>query len=127
MCDVDIAERRAQVVELTRQGLSTPQIADKLGITDRSVQRHKIAAGIAVERHPLLSEAETRWAEMLLDDGCPYAEVARTLDRSISTIRRVFPGRTWSPSDNGQCVRMLARFTALEKLSWDEIRAGAHR
>lgn len=42
-----IAERRARVVELTEAGLSSAEIADRLGVTQRTVVRDRAEVGVA--------------------------------------------------------------------------------
>jgi len=92
-----IAERQARVAELTRQGLSAPQIAEIVGITERTVVRDRSAVGCAQPyvSNPLSEEQRCR-AEELLNDGCSIAEVARTIGRSPSAVKRAFPGRGWT-------------------------------
>lgn len=104
-----IAARRARVVTLTRQGASISEIAVTLGITSRSVCRIRSELGANVGRPQApLTETELRTAATLLDEGCPYSEVARTIGRAPRSIRRYFPGRGWSPSESG-CFAVAVR------------------
>lgn len=48
----------------------------------------------------------------MLDDGCSYNEVGRTLGRSYTTIRRHFPGRGWSTE------RMIEHASAFRTMAW---------
>lgn len=96
-------ERRARVVELTRQGYSATQIADIIGITRRSVTRIRSDAGIAQQIDVVpLTEDERRSAAALLDDGCSISEVARTLGRCDTTIHKHFPGRGWAKGEGSR-------------------------
>lgn len=88
--------RRTQVIEMTKQGYSAAEIGRVLGITDRSVVRHRRRAKISTPPPPPLSEDEIRLASEMLDEGCSYAEVARTLGRAAEPLQRRFPGRGWS-------------------------------
>jgi DNA-binding CsgD family transcriptional regulator len=96
--------RRAEVVRLTGAGWSAHQIGQLLGITDRSVLRHRVAAGVAQPPVPPVTVEELARADALLADGCSYAEVARTLGRSTSPFRRSFPGRGWTTE---QAIELL--------------------
>lgn len=88
--------RRQRVVLLTQSGYTATQIAQIEQIARRSVVRIRSAAGCS-QAAPRVSmtAAELRAAEELLDDGCSYVEVGRTLGFSESCIRRHFPGRGW--------------------------------
>lgn len=92
-----VLRRRERVVEMTFKGMSATEIAGVLGITDRSVIRHRKAAGITrgvcPDRMP--PEAFAR-AEELFDDGCSISEVARTIGYNARTVRKHFPGRGWT-------------------------------
>lgn len=103
------AARRAQVVELTRAGHSAAEIAVILGITERRVTSHRSEAGIAQPpRDPLTADQLARAAE-LLDDGCSYNEVARTIGCGYSVIRRRFPGRGWPPGKAASLMQFERR------------------
>jgi DNA-binding CsgD family transcriptional regulator len=108
-----VAERRGQVAMLTRQGFTAPDIAQRLGITVRSVQRHRLAAGVRQPRVPLLSAAEKQQAQELLSDGASCAEVARTLGRSHTAILRIFPEYRF---DKGRAAEAAALGRALARL-----------
>jgi IS30 family transposase len=94
----DVAERRERIVELTRQGYTADQISHTEGVTARTVQRTRQAMGISRDYNRMTPD-ELRAAAALLDDGCSYGEVARTLGRAPCTIRRHFPGRGWPVGD----------------------------
>lgn len=86
---------------MTRNGLSAPQIAEELGVTERTVIRDRIETGCAKVRSTLLTEDELRIAAEMLDDGCPYTEVAQTLGRSATTMAARFPGRGLTHAESG--------------------------
>lgn len=97
-----IAARRERVIMLTSQGVSAPTISAILGISKRSVQRHRARAGIAEDAALPLSDAEKARAKALLEDGCSYNEVARTVGRTSHSLKRWFPGYGWPPQEVGR-------------------------
>lgn len=89
------AERRAEVVRLTKLGVSAPEIARRLQTTQRQVVRDRKAMGISQSPcHDPLTPAEICRALELIDDGCPLNEVAATLGRGRATIARRFRGHS---------------------------------
>lgn len=40
-------------------------------------------------------------AEEMLDDGCSFREITKTLNMSWETLKRYFPGRQWT---HQQCI-----------------------
>lgn len=88
------AERRQKMVELYELGLSTADIANKLDIHERTVQRGLQREGIAaVQFHcPRFTDEERIQAELLLNDGASYTQVAATLGRDFKTVYRNVPG-----------------------------------
>lgn len=83
------------------------QIADMFGISTSTVVRYLSMHGKT--RRVGLNEDETRHAQQLLDAGCSYREVARTLNRDKQLISRHFPGRGWSKSDGALYGQTRAR------------------
>jgi IS30 family transposase len=108
MMKAKIAERRRQVVTLTQQGWSLGDIAERLGVTDRTVARDRLACGIAHPKAPPMSTDELAQAQQLLDDGASYLEVARSLGRNHQTIAQRFPGQGWTAEQTGQYLQLLA-------------------
>ncbi|QDH92495.1 helix-turn-helix DNA binding domain protein [Gordonia phage Dmitri] len=104
-----IADRRALVTDLTRAGLSAPQIAERLGITTRTVQRHRVAAGIAQPPARHLTPEQIEKARQLLVDGASYKEAARTIGCDKATVAKRFPGYAWTLSECGRWGRFLDR------------------
>lgn len=105
----EIRERQALVAEYTRAGWSAPAIAGVLGISVRQVQRDRFAAKVSQPYSVMMSESEISRASALLADGCSYMEVARTVGRDRSTLRRQFPGHGWSPSMCGSFSKANSR------------------
>ena len=109
-----VQHRHNTVIELTRQGYSSTFIADKLGITKRSVQRHRRQAGLSQTTRPSYTQAEIAQAQALLEDGASYLEVARTLQRGVEALRKRFPGYGWTKSQACMYGRMRRQLDELE-------------
>ncbi|MCV7424383.1 helix-turn-helix domain-containing protein [Mycobacterium yunnanensis] len=111
----DVLERRARVAALTRAGRTAREIAAVEGVTIRTVTRIRARAGESARGllKPL-TEDELRTARELLEDGCSYAEAARTVGRSPRSISYHFPGFGW-PKGEGP------RFA--QQVRWAEERA----
>jgi DNA-binding NarL/FixJ family response regulator len=97
----EIRARRDRVAEMTRNGLTAPQIAEELRVTERTVVRDRVELGCAQPPRPKLTEDELRIAAEMLDDGCPYTEVAQTLGRSTTTMAARFPGKGLTHAEMG--------------------------
>lgn len=104
------AERRALVVRLRRAGVSRETIAAHLGVSVRTVERDLRAAGVVAPHRPWTAADDSR-ARELIADGCSLAEVARTLGRPRTVIRRHFPGRGWTQAQISEHLAAL-RMTA---------------
>ena len=95
-------DRREQVTTMTRRGMTADQIAETLGITARTVLRHRVAAGIAQPAPMRVTDAQWQTAERMLQDGCSLAEIARTIGADPKTIATHFPGRGWTKQQVGE-------------------------
>src|SRR6516165_9652663 len=96
------AERRDRVAELTHQGLTAGTIAEILGITKRSVQRHRSERGVTQPPPIHMTDRELLRAKEMLEDGASCREVARTLGRTHRTILKRFPECKWTKSQRLQ-------------------------
>lgn len=108
-----IAERNDVIVELTRRGWSAERIAEKLGITPRTVARVRVRSGVALPKPPLMTGDELEMARALLEDGWSYNETGRRLGRHAHTLSRHLPGYGWSHEDSGRYLRMVLDLRAL--------------
>lgn len=90
--DAEADARRAETARLHALGLSTREIADRLGVTPRTVLRYKHDLDIEVPNWTPLSEEELQRAKQMLVDGYGYSETARTLGRNSSHLGILFPG-----------------------------------
>jgi len=91
---------------LHEEGLSAPQIAERVGCTPRTVTRWRRQEGLtrvipATAGAPATPE-RLEQARRLLDDGASYQEVSRTLGMHERTLMRHFPGRGWSKREGGR-------------------------
>lgn len=93
---------------LTLAGSSAPEIAQILGVTDRTVSRIRTRLGLTQPQdwRPM-NDTDKQSATLLFDDGCSIAEVARTLGFCTSTIRRHFPGRCWTDQQSGRHAALV--------------------
>ena len=115
-----LLERRQRVATMTRQGLSATEIATALRVTPRTVVRDRQATGCAKPcnaREKRLRSDELQRAEQLLNDGCSYADVARTLGRSPQAIRYHFPGRGWTFIQCGQYAMTVRHLNTLKAIA----------
>ena len=104
-------ERDERIATLTRQGMSAPQIAVRVGVTPRTVQRARARTGTARPYgHRMTPEQITRAGE-LLADGCSFKEVGDSLGFCGWTIARHFPGRGWTESQAGKFAADIRRMT----------------
>ena len=95
-------DRREQVTAMTRRGMNATQIGEALGITARTVLRHRVAAGIAQPASVRVTDKQWQTAERMLQDGCSLAEIARTIGADSKTIATHFPGRGWTKQQVGE-------------------------
>lgn len=96
-------------LDLQRQGCSASVMADRLGVTPRTIQRHRVRLGVAQEAShngPISPQLKARIKEML-DDGASISEVSRTLGCTHETIKRHFPDAGWDPRTVGEYARMM--------------------
>lgn len=111
---IEVQCRREQVAELTRQGCSTSVVAERLGMTERMVQRDRRALGLSQHRpNPHYTEQEIATIESMLDDGCSYAEVARAVGRDMCWISKRWPGRGWTPQQAAEYLACLRKLDTL--------------
>lgn len=92
-------QMRAATIALTRAGESARAIAERLGVSERTVVRARRACGASLPRPTPYSDAEMEQARRLLEDGASYREVARTLGRDASYLTRLLPGYGWTRDD----------------------------
>jgi IS30 family transposase len=94
---------REAVGRLTRGGHSSRQIADRLGISQRSVVRNRAALGISAPVRRITAEEHARIIAML-EDEVPLAEIARTLSRHPDSLYRRYGSMAKRGSNMQDCV-----------------------
>lgn len=110
LTEADIERRWRRVVELSHRGVPVAEIASQLGISQTHVYRIRAQRIGAKTPRRNLSAEEIATAQRLLDEGASYAEVARTLGRERSVIRRRFPGCGWTPQQGSDHAAWLRQF-----------------
>lgn len=105
-----IAERRQQIITLSRQGVPVREICDRVGVGHFTVVAVRRAVGISKPRAPRMTGDEIERARALLDDGCSLAEAARTIGRSHQQMSRLFPGRGWSMKERDEHTATVRRY-----------------
>jgi uncharacterized protein YerC len=88
---------------LVDQGLTTPQIAEHLGVNKATIARHRRNLGITTVLPRMTPERRAR-IEQMLDDGMPFREIHRTEGADMSTLRKHFPGRQWTTEQTREHV-----------------------
>ncbi|QWY84638.1 helix-turn-helix DNA binding domain protein [Microbacterium phage Footloose] len=106
------AERDKDFLRCEQSGMTAAQIAERYGVTIRSVSRWRTRLGVnhlppAYVRPP----SDRALVERLLDEGCSFSEAARTVGVHRSTIVRWFPDREpWSKSEAGKFAAIVRRY-----------------
>lgn len=87
------AARREKVRLLVADGRTNEDIAATMGISVRTVSADRRHLGVPNPRgEHRLTVSQKRLALNLLEDGCPYGEVARTLGIPREAVRWRWPG-----------------------------------
>ncbi|AWN04252.1 DNA binding protein [Gordonia phage Sour] len=91
------AERAEAVARMTRQGMSAREIAVRLGVTQRSVQRDRARMGLTTPP-TRVSEEQYQRAYELLCEGSGYKEAAATVGCTPAALRERYPGMAMEKS-----------------------------
>lgn len=105
----------SEIRRLTEAGVAVREIARRVGLHRRTVQRYRSLAGISGPVTSRMSDDEIAMARSLLEDGASYAEVSRTLRRSHQAISRNVPGFKWDWSRCGEASAMARQMAKLER------------
>ena len=106
------AERQEQVKYWTAVGLPASVIAERLGVTIRTVVRYRKKTGCSRPRRPRMTADDIAAASRMLDDGCSYHEVGLTLGFAGPAIARHFPGRAWTRQQISEFGNLHRRLSA---------------
>jgi uncharacterized protein YerC len=93
---------RTKLLELHNKGWTTTQLAKHFGAHIDSVSRAKAELGIG-QHHKMTPERLATLAKMV-EDGWSFKEIHRTEGADMSTLRKYFPGRSWTQD---QCTEYL--------------------
>lgn len=55
------------------------------------------------------TQAKLVRAEQMLDDGCSYREIHRTLGIHVRSLREAFPNRGWTQSEGGKLAMLMRK------------------
>ncbi|WP_440708800.1 hypothetical protein [Herbiconiux sp. YIM B11900] len=106
-----------EVARLTRAGFSAQQIAVICRCSARTVARIRVETGTSSPLRPHQSEPIDRvrlaQAQTLLEDGASFNEISRTLNISLHTLRKYFPGRALSRDEADEHRRMQIEFNRI--------------
>lgn len=110
--EIRIRDRREHVVRMCAEGLNDLQIAQVFHVSERTIERDRERLGLTQPTSHQWTADELRLASNLLDDGCTYSEVARTIGVARDTVRFRFPGQGYGgglrgqPLGNGKHMRL---------------------
>lgn len=103
-----VAQRAQRVYELTLSGLSSEEIACILGVTVRTVVRHRRRTGCSqVDKAKPLTAEEHQIIVAILDDGGSVTEAARTIGRNQSTVHRHYSDRSWTRQQQSEYLKIV--------------------
>lgn len=90
-----------EFVEADVPGVSTFELAERFGVCDKTINRWRKQLGRPRHRETRLTPEERARARALLEEGCPFSEVAVTLGRNAHHLRRLFPEFVggWTPRE----------------------------
>ena len=98
---------RDEVKTRTEQGQTLATIAQALDCSVSAVIKIRHEVGVSRPMHNRLSPERKARIEAMLDDGCPYAEISRTLHVCHETLTRHFPGRAWTREQQNEHIRTI--------------------
>jgi hypothetical protein len=111
-----VAERTLETVRMSRNGLKVREIALKLGVSERTVERYRKAAGICHPYHQLSNE-EVMGIKAMIDDGFSYSEISRTTGVDWQAIKRRFPDKGYTKSQAAEARNLRRQLDAIEDQS----------
>lgn len=103
---------RDELIRLHRFGLTGAVIAERLGCSQRQVERIRSEMGFTrrvCNTGIPVPDARLLEAERMLDGGASFAEVRRTLRMGYGTLPKYFPGRAWSHQEVGSFATAVRR------------------
>lgn len=88
----DLVHRRRMVAQLDAAGHSAASIALMLNVCRKTIERDRAFLELREPKAPPITPEELARAREMLEEGCNYAEVGRTLNRASTTLQRHLPG-----------------------------------
>ena len=99
--------------EYDRAGYTISDQAYFLDVSTRTVQRLWARLGLQAPVVGYYGPEVKAEAETMLDEGCSFAETARSLGVAESTVQRWFPGRGWTQKQTAEHRGLLRRHKQL--------------
>jgi transposase len=101
----------AEFLTLERSGMTAREIAERLGVATRTVVRWRNRLHLShVATAATFTDEQRELARRLIEDGCSFQEVARTVGVSHWTIRRWFPDTpAWTRQQIGEHAALMRR------------------
>jgi DNA invertase Pin-like site-specific DNA recombinase len=100
------------VRELSAEGLKDAAIAERIGVSSRTVLRIRKQLGLSAANPRTSWRATPEWKEevqRLLDEGWSVAEIIRHTGNTHCTIKRHFPDAGWDPQTSGSYALSIAK------------------
>ena len=98
---------RSELAELTEQGWTVEQIAERFNVHRTTISRIRGSHGMSTK--PTMTPARKEAIESMLGDGWSFAEISRTEGADPETLRRHFPGRAWTNKQRAEHLSTLRR------------------
>jgi transposase-like protein len=100
--------------QLVGEGLSIKDIAAHMGVTARTISRHKRTLGLSKSPKPGKPLEEWRdKAAQLLEEEYSCRTVAQIVGVTEHRVAKHFPGRSWTPQQCGQYAVAIRRLNNL--------------
>lgn len=93
---------RQELSQLHEQGKTTSQLAEHFSAHVDSITRIKNELGLTIDKR-MTPERLARLTQMV-NDGWSFKEIHRTEGADMETLRKYFPGRSWT---HEQCIEYL--------------------
>ena len=104
--DAMAAERRKTVDQMCKSGLSSPQIAARLNVSPVTVRKDMKALGHPLTRRSPIAHGGRELAAKLAADGASISEIARSVNATRRTIRRMHPEAAYTPEQTNERIRL---------------------
>lgn len=104
-----------KVKEWTEAGIKRAEQAKRLGMSERTVSRYRLLAGVASPRATRATSDENRRNAIMAaaKDGWPMSEITRTFHVKRDTVRALTGYKGWTQAQNGRMV--MCKHKAVER------------